>query len=483
MDKNLKKLLEQGIIKFKNKNFDIAENIFKKIYTSSPRQIFVLTYLIPTLIHLNRLDDALHYSKILLDHKENELGYTYHGIIYFKLNDMNKSILYLDKVLQLNPKNFDALLNKGVALHKKGLNEKGLYYINSAININSHNPIAYHSLATIYEDENMIDEAIKNFNKSISLNPNDFNSLHSLSLLQLMKQNYFEGFRNYEYRFQTFQIKSRHSHIPKLTKINEIKGKKILIWSEQGLGDTIQFSRYLDVLKEYGAVITFEVQKDLVNFLKRECDFEVISDIKNDKQFDFQLALLSIPYFLISNNLNPIIKQNKFYRASDEKIIFWKNELNLNNMKLNIGIAISGNKKHIKEKRRKINLFDIEHLSKYFNIFIIQKEISEQENRIVNKNPNIFYLGNNSNWKDMSDTAAIVENMDKIISIDTSLIHLSGSINKKSYLLLSKPADWRWSEKNESMHNWYSSVKVLRQDKKNSWSGVIKNLNLELGIS
>lgn len=483
MDNKYKKILFEGLSHINNKNYSLAETTFKKIYFNYSSKIEILTYLIPILIHQNKYDEAKSFSNILMKSEYKELSFVYYGIIFYKLRDFSNSLINLNKALEINPKNYDALLNKGIVLNKISSNLDGIECIKLAIKINPKNPIGYHNLATLYEDENMIDDAIKNFNQSILLNPKDYNSLHSLSLLQLTQQKFDIGFMNYEYRIFSAQGENKHNHIKKLVSVKQLNMKKILIWHEQGLGDTIQFSRYINVLEEYGAIVTFQVQKDLVSLFKNYFNIRIEYKIDTKEKFDFQLALLSLPHFLINNQIKFYFSYNKPLKSINQKYLFWKNELPLSINKKNVGIAISGNKKNLKEERRKIDLNELLYLSNYVNLFVIQKDLTAQDNLLIKQNSNVFFLGNNTNWKDMSDTAAIIDNMDFVISIDTSLIHLAGFMNKKSYLLLSKPADWRWGESNKKMQVWYPSIKILRQEKKGIWKDVILKLNSELGIN
>ena len=113
---------------------------------------------------------------------------------------------------------------------------------------------------------------------------------------------------------------------------------------------------------------------------------------------------------------------------------------------------------------------------KLCKIFIIQKELNQNDLIFSEQNEEIIFLGKDKNWTDFKDTSAIVENMDLIITIDTSLVHLAASMNKETILLLSKPSDWRWSENNKTLPNWYDSLTVIRQNEKNSWQYPLKEI-------
>ena len=331
----------------------------------------------------------------------------------------------------------------------------------------------YHGLA-----ENL-DKAITNYRKAISINSRDYESIHAISLCQLTMQNYQDGFKNYELRWFKNNFDSyRYKKIARLESIDSISEKKILIWHEQGLGDTIQFSRYVNLLINLGAKVTFEVQEPLLNFLKRQFNCEVTLDASKNN-FDFQCPLMSLPY-LFKMNIQNIPKINQYFKCDDEKVKSWRNILNLSKTKKNIGIAISGNINQVFEYRRKIDLEYFLPLSEYFKIFIIQKSLYQKDEILLNKTSDIIFLGKNTQWRNFDDTSAIVKNMDCIISIDTSLVHLAGSINKNTFLLLSEPADWRWSHETLNGPKWYENVTIIRKKNKNNWIDTISELQKKL---
>ena len=474
MNKELKELIATGINCIKKSNWTEAESIFYGLIKKYPHNVTLYTYLIPCLIQLNKIDDALKFANdFYLLSKKSEISINYLGIINFKNKNYLDAINYFNRVLEINNNNYDALVNKGFALLEiNNISEaKNTFY--KAIEINPQNPIAYGNYAAALEEEANIEDSKKYLLKAIKLNSKDYHSIHSLSLLQLLTLDFLNGWKNYELRWYHSAFKKKYINIPKLKTLKNLDGKKILIWSEQGLGDTINFSRYIKSLIKLNADITFEVQGPLVSFFKK--NFECSITHKADETiYDFQSPLLSLPYIFQTSEKNTIAA-SPYLCADDQKVLFWKNELKLSKDKINLGIAISGNQNHLKEKRRSIELSKFGDFLKYCKIFIIQKNSTTDIEKNINNFEDILFLGTNKNWEDFSDTSAIVTNMDLIISIDTSLIHLAGSMNKKSILLLSKPSDWRWGLNEKNSIKWYDSVKILRQDNVGDWESPIKD--------
>lgn len=475
MNKDSQFLLNLGIHNLKKNNLSEAELYFKQALENSSNLNLVYCYLIPVLIQQSKDDDALFFNqKFLKNVGESEHYFIYEGILNLNKNFLEHALKAFKNVLKINGNNYDALVNVGIVLNKMHLNQDALVPLQKAISIKPNLTLAYQNIGKVYDDEGDYENAINCYQKALSINPQDYDTIHNLSLIQLILGDYENGWKNYDLRWKKNNRTYKYPNFPKLTSLENLMGKKILIWHEQGLGDTIQFSRYVNLLIEKGAAVTFEVQEPLYNFFKNNFNCQILKSAK-DMQFDFQLPLLSLPK-LFGMNLKNTQKIINFFKSKTEKNNFWYQELSLTDTKLNIGIAISGNPKQAIEYRRKIDLILFIPILKYAKIYLVQKEISKDQQEILSNYKDMIFLGDNRNWEDFEDTSAIVNNLDMIISIDTSLTHLSCSMNKNTVLLLSQPADWRWGLNNQLCPTWYDNLEIIRQHEKKNWDDVIKKL-------
>lgn len=475
MKNSLQQNFNQAINYFRNKDYVNAENIFTKLLKKLPNEHNLYTNLIPCLIYQNKYEDALEYAKKF--HSTGtmlEASSVYMGMINFLLSDLDQSFKYFNECLSINPNNYHALVNQAAVLIKLDQIERARNLLDRALSIDDKNPTAFRNYASVFEEELDFDKAKDFYFKALKLDPHDHQSFYALSQIQLSEGDYDEGWVNYEHRWLKGNIPYRYPKIPKLENLKNIKGKKILIWHEQGFGDTIQFSRYIRRLNLSGATVTFEVQKPLVNFLKNQFECEITDDASG-KNFDYQSPLLGLP-LLFGNYEKNFEFIGSYFQCSQEKIDFWKKHLKLSEEKLNLGITISGNINQINENRRRIDLSIFLRFLEYCKIYLIQKDINDDEKKVVKENLDLVYLGNDKNWEDFTDSSAIIHNMDYVISIDTSIIHLAGSLNKESLLLLSKPAEWRWTQDNSTMPRWYNSVKILRQKERRNWKTLEINI-------
>ena len=318
------------------------------------------------------------------------------------------------------------------------------------------------------------DEALFHYDQAIKLKPDFADAYFNKALTKLSLGNFDEGWNLYQYRWKTIQ-KYRHSNYKLLENISNLKNKKILVWHEQGLGDTVMFSRYVPKLIDLGAIVIFEVQKDLVLFFKDQFNCEINNEVDPLEVFDFQVPLLDLPK-LFNTSIKTIPFNTSYLRVQYKSKEEWKKKLQLSKNKFNVGISISGQPSHKKNFMRSLPLKIMEPLFQKGNFFIIQKELNDEDKEFLNNHKDINFLGNKIN--NFLDTAAFVANMDLIISVDTSLIHLAGALGKKSFLMLSYSPDWRWLL-DQSKTPWYKNIKIFRQKSLGDWDFVINQIQLE----
>jgi len=296
--------------------------------------------------------------------------------------------------------------------------------------------------------------------KSLKLNF-DRNFALDLGFCYLQLKDFKNGFNFLEKRFEGYHSKIQlFKETPQLENLNNIQQKKIVVWYEQGIGDTLQFARYIKLLKKYQPNITFVIQDKLLDLFKEfDSNINIVSydDVKNEK-FDFQSSLL---------NLIPLLN------SSYEEIPYEKLKLSFaltnSSNKFKVGFAHSGNPEYSRDLYRSIqsNIFQ-----ELFNLPNIEffKLNSKFEDYIENYE-NIFDYGHLSIY----EIAQKLSGFNLVITTDTFLVHLCGSLNVKCILLLNYNSDWRWFD--DIKHTqWYPSVRILKQKKILKWEPIIKTL-------
>ena len=334
-----------------------------------------------------------------------------------------------------------------------------------------------------FENANFI-KAREYYEKSLKINKDSYYANFNIALLEILEGNFKKGIELHEKRDKKSVLKKYGGGGYLEMQQKDVKkntNKKILVIKEQGYGDDIMFSRYLKFFSNLGYDVTLATNPELINLLKASPDLDDINILSSLPElspdtFEFRTHLMSLPYLLlnyIKEKPKPIYICEK--RIKSKKLKF-QNQIDniLNNKKLKVGITWSGNPKHWRDKNRSIELEMLETLFSLEKVefYAIQKVFEKREEKILKKYKNINLCS--KYLFDFAHTAYITSEMDLIISVDTSLVHLAGSMNKKTYLMTPVVPDWRWGL--ERKQDWYPSISLVRQEKIGSWFEPIKKM-------
>ena len=469
-----KSKFEEGLKLFEKKDYELAEKNFLESLNLAPQRLSVISNLIKIYIvskQIQKLDEILTQYKNLNNKKEILFGRAYS--LFFNEN-FDESIKICNQLIKNNDIKYSIqdLLASNFKKKKNYLEDLKIY--KNKLLENSNDYKIYYNIGCLLFELGKINQANYYFIKSKNLNPKfaDISWRQSLCLLTL--KDFENGFLLYEDRWKRENHPNKKfDYIKSPNDISEIKDKRILIWDEQGLGDTINFSRFaIDILK-FTKKVTFVVDtklKDILSNLDTEInviDYENLNEIN----YDFQIALGSLPKLLNITTTDDI----KFYRLSlPEKKISKKY---IDNDKFNIGLAWSGNPNYPMDKYRSISFDKFDKLLqiKKFNFYKLSK--TSQKSGPINPktSSNIFDFGD----KSLFEISEVIRELDLVISADTSINHLAGILGANSILLLNFNNDWRWFNDNKNNH-WYPSVKIIKQTELNSWDEVLKNLIMEV---
>jgi hypothetical protein len=326
--------------------------------------------------------------------------------------------------------------------------------------LSPHYAEAWCNFGVIYLDHLRLEKALKYQLRAVYIQPNNRDLQTNLAHSLLANSYFDEGFSAWEWRTLS---PPRDFDKPKWNGDTQ-KPARILVYSEQGYGDVIQFSRYIPDLVRTGHRIILEARSSILPLFRQ---FEGISDFvvwgEPLPDFDFHVPITSLAYFF--NRGAPI--GNPYLRATDEFSLKWKNKFKTFS-KVKIGIVWNGNIKTV-DKRRDIP-------SQFFK-GLLDKEgydfISLQRDALSHSLPFSYEAGDEIT--DFSDLAGLIDNLDRIISVDTATAHLAGAMGKKTMVLLHFCPDWRWLPgPNKTL--WYSSCQLYRQTKPDDWGSVIQSV-------
>jgi tetratricopeptide (TPR) repeat protein len=437
----------KGLCKMATKDFDEAINFFDKVLEVDPNYADGLNNKGLSLKNLKRVEEAVIYLDKACSFLASEEYLVNKGAALALLGKFDEALLLYNQALEMKPDFFLGWSNKGLLLHQMA------------------------------HRENNYNEALECYDKAISINPDSPIAYWNKGLTQLTLGQFEEGWKNYEYRFSVEENKPQFTEVKRLKSLKELKNfTRILIWSEQGIGDTIQFSRYAIKICELGANVTLEVQKPLVKLYKQfGCKITVRGEPLVATDYDFQVPLLNLP-LLFEANINNIPFDHSYIKTSPIKDNEWKYKME-SSKKLNIGIACSGNPEYLGDRERSTNLKYFHPLLEKANLFLLQKEVRKEDEDFLKKHPEINFIGQNID--DFDDLASVIQNMDLIVSTDTSIPHLAGALGKPVYILLPSRADWRWFL-NTNTSPWYSSATLFRKFNQESWESIMNKVIMKL---
>jgi len=421
------------------------------------------------------------YEQILKIQPNNFSALELMGAMYAQTKNHLQAIEFLSKAIKINPQFAPCYNNRGIALKELKRLDEALASYDKAISIKPDYAEAYYNRGNALKELKRLDEALASYDKAISIKPDYAEAYWNKSLALLLGGQFAQGWQEYEWRWKNEKLSSykekRNFHQPLWLGAETLKDKTILLHAEQGLGDTIQFCRYIPLVAQLGAKIILEVQRPLVKLLK---NLEGVSQIiaKGDMlpAFDYQCPLLSLP-LAFKTELNTIPPAAKNITSDNEKNSKWQTKLG-EKTKPRIGLVWSGSTIHKNDHNRSLTLSELlPYLPSHIEYVCLQKELRDIDKVALEKNPHIQFYGDA--LEDFTDTAALCELMDIIISVDTSVAHLAGTLGKSTWVLLPYSPDWRWLlDRDDSP--WYPSAKLYRQEKIGDWNGVLEKLNRDL---
>lgn len=383
--------------------------------------------------------------------------------------------------LALEPNKPVILNNLGVCLFSLDLFEEAIQSYKLATTfapryVEAHNNLG-NSLVKLFQHE----EALKSYDQALALDPSYVEAYWNKALALLQLGRFSEGWVLHESRWAkpSFQPIVRYFLQPIWDGSFPIAGKILLLHAEQGLGDTLQFVRYVEMVLALGARVVLEVQAPLVPLLDGLLTVDALMKQGDPlPQFDCHCPLISLP-LAFQTTLSSVPSAVPYMEPSSTKLRFWAGKLGMASQ-LRVGLVWSGDPRHQNDKHRSIALSELmAALPPGFEYVSLQSEIRESDCKAFNDNDRLVHFGSELN--DFSDTAALCAHMDVVVCVDTSVAHLSGAMGKPTFLLIPYNPDWRWLlERTDSP--WYPTMQLYRQAQLGSWQSALENVSVDLQL-
>ncbi|NWF75663.1 MAG: tetratricopeptide repeat protein [Nitrospirae bacterium] len=460
-------------------NFEKSELLCKKILRRQDKNHYILNLL--GLIYFKRkdYDSAISYFKksISINPLYTE-GLCNLGLVLMRKKELDEALACFKKASEIKPYMSEAWGNIGSALYQKGLIEDAIEYYKRALKLKPTLAENWLNIGTCLIDIGKPREAIQYLQKAIEIKPDYALAHFNLSFARLVLGDFKRGWYEYMWRWglEEFQI----PQFPQpLWNGSYLEGKTIYIHGEQGFGDTIQFVRYAPLIVERGGRVIIAVQKVLLSLLKSvEGISEIVTEGDPLPQFDVHCPLAGLP-LAFETDLNSIPSKVPYISVDRELIKKWAEKLKSARTNLKVGLAWAGSQSHKKDMFRSINLEQFAPLGDLHNIVFYSLQKGRGSEQAKNPPYRMKLIDLMDEVQDFSDTSAIIENLDLVISVDTSVAHLAGALGKPVWTLLPYAPDWRWLLDREDSP-WYPTMRLFRQPKMRDWDSVIRRVVEEL---
>jgi tetratricopeptide (TPR) repeat protein len=429
------------------------------------------------LSNLGRLEAAReNYDRAISLQPDFVAAYTNRGNLWFACGRFDLALADFDWVLHRRPDDADALTNRGNTLVALGRIAEAIQSYDRLIEIRPGLAGPYQSRAGAWEKLREFDRAVSDYDRALALRPESHLAAWNKGLIHLARGEFARGWALYERRWHLKGGTPPAFPFPRWTGSEPFAGRKIFVYAEQGLGDTVQFCRYIPLVADRGAEVMLEVQPALVPLLQKLPGVSrLLARGEPRPACDFECPLLTLPS-IFTSDLASIPVRSRYLSADSEYVGRWSARLGPRRRR-RVGLVWRGNPRQANDRSRSMPLADLlSLLPPAEDYFSLQKDLTAAERALLTAQ-GVTCL--DSELESFADTAAVCELLDLVISVCTSVAHLSAALGRPTWILLAYCADWRWfCDRSDSP--WYPTVRLFRQAKAGDWASATAALRAEL---
>ncbi|HLY58456.1 MAG TPA: tetratricopeptide repeat-containing glycosyltransferase family protein [Stellaceae bacterium] len=390
----------------------------------------------------------------------------------------DEAIALYEKALALEPDTASAHSAKGMALRALGRLDEAVAACAEAVTQDPEFAVAHLNMGTALRDLGRYEEAIACYERALALDPGSAGAQINDAMCRLVLGDLATGWAKYEWRLRLpggsppVALK-----MPRWTGLESLEGKTLFLHAEQGLGDTIQFCRYVMVLAHRGCEVLLAVPQPLATLLSRLPGLTRILTLGDAvPEADYHSPLPSLP-LVMGTRLATIPSATVYLAATPTHLEKWRARLGASPRR-RVGLAWSGNPRHDNDRNRSIALERLLPLLDVgFEVVALQKDLRPADREVIEKSGAIRHFG--EELGDFEDTAALASLMDVVVSVDTSIAHLAAALGRPTWLMLPFVPDWRWLL-DRADSPWYPTVRLFRQKRIGDWGPVVEDVRRAL---
>jgi len=397
------------------------------------------------------------------------------GNVQLARGEIDRAIDVFAHAVKLDPESADAANNMGAALTRAGQPQEALAWFNRALEMSLDDAGILANRGGALQAAGKVKAALETLERAVMIDPTHVDARWNRGIARLLSGDLVGGFADYEIRWKLPEFKRRHTKIP-AWKGEDISGKRLLVHSEQGYGDTIHMIRFARHLAEQNIQVVVETHPPLKRLLETAPGVEQVitrgEKIPGDIQL--QVPIMSLPH-LLRITARRIPKDTPYLRASARPA----ESFGLDGKSFKVGIAWAGRPTHKNDRNRSLSLDAFAPLLDIAGIDVYGLQVDGRAadidklgwgNKITDLSPHI---------EDFADTAAILAHLNLVISVDTALVHLAGAMGRPAWVLLPFAPDWRWGTKRTDCP-WYPGLTLYRQPAIGDWTTVIEKMAEDL---
>lgn len=475
---------ELAILLFNSKAYEDAIPHFLVAVKDNQTNFTLFSGLIRCCIRLRQFNEGLVFCDQANEYfpQQPELFFFY-GECLRGINAHQQSIAALNKAISLVADYADAYASLAFTYRNSGQFEEALTSINNAIQINPDKSDYFNAKGLVYEELMALEDALGCFNKAYELQPDYYAVVWHRALVKLLLFDFETGWQDYVFRFQSGAQEKRDFPFQEW-KGESLKGKKLLIYAEQGLGDELMFASCITDIMGQAESCIVDCCAKLENLFQRSFPTVMIKTSNQDEDcqwinevdVDYQVSVADLPlHFRTSWEQFP---RQPYLTASNEKTQHWQKKLDALEGTLNVGISWVGGAHKTRRHWRSFALQTLLPILSQQGINFISLQYTDCVDEIDH-----FEAKNGikvHHWQqaidDYDETAALVNALDLVISVQTAIIHLAGSLGKPAWVMVRNNPEWRYGANGETMP-WYGSIKLFRQQQFGDWVAVVEQVS------
>jgi tetratricopeptide (TPR) repeat protein len=474
--------IARGNVLMLQRRFKDALASFDKAAALQPANVEAITNRGNALHDMGRLEEALaSFDRAIALRSDYAAAFCRRGNTLRELKRREEALASCDRAIALQTHYAEAYNERGLVLRDFGRLEEALANFDSAIALAPNYPIAFNNRGLVLQDLRRLEEALASFDRAIALDPAWEPPFFNRGMCKLLQGDMARGWPDYEYsrRLKAFSSPRPRDDIPDWSG-ESLLGRAILVYSERGFGDVFQFSRYLPLLAERGAAVTFLVPERLLRILgSLPQPLRLATSIRPADPFDVQCPLVSLPYRM-GTDLANIPSSTPYLSADRRRAESWLAKLGPDGFK--IGICWQGGL-NARLVGRSFSIRELYPLAQVPNVRLIslQKDLGIEQLAELPAGMTVETLGDDFDVgaDAFVDTAAVMENLDLIVTCDTSIAHLAGALARPTWVALRSVPEWRWML-DRSDSPWYPTMRLFRQRTLDDWSDVFSQMTAAL---